>query len=1054
MMDGMGRVDRSGEACVTAPGPRRAERVMVGWARERRARAAGELGSPVRIVVPSRSLQRHVLAVLVRELGAVAGVVVQTHRGLAREVVERAGGVLPAGGAAVQEVLVRALAAEQGALAAALDGLEDGYAVVAAAVRDLLDAGLDGASVEAVAEAVAAAAAGRNRERCLAVVEVARGWLAAVERDGLPGRSALLVEAAELLAGGDPGLLPHRGILVHGFAEATGLVGALLEELVRRHGATLLLDLPPDPARPGERDAGWVFAERLADRVLGPGRLVREAAGAPARGGDEAALEAFGAPGPDAELREVAARIRGLLDGGVRPEEIGVVARSLDAATAAALRRQFGRLGIPFSGEGVTVPGGEARRRAAAALELLGEGEGARITAWLDAVEALPGVPDLRLAELALRSAGAERLGDLRELELRGICPGEALHLPVVTGTGGEEGSERLHRSLPREALDAILREGRELLELLGERPAEAPPARLLQWAGKVLGRLGLGEGPAAAALKGLAAELAGVGPVAWRHLEPLLARRLGSAGEEPLGGAGGGVQVLTVMEARSRTFVHLFLLGLNRGVFPRRIHEDPILPEGVRRAVAAVLPEMPLAERGRVEERYLFAQLLAAAPRVTLSWRTVDAEGRALNPSAFVERLILEGRLPAAGEIPTAADAASPDRGEGLRPAVEHGTAAGLVGDRAGLVEAARVLGDGRAEHLEPLLDEMDPPRPRSDPGPFLGLTGAGPPEELWATRLEAYSTCPWKQFLEYELGLAEPPEAQLAGTGLRGLLVGRVVHRVLERIVSGTGVPSGRGVTLAAVRREAAFRVVWPEERRLRALVAEAAREAAVREGVPLLAPALAAAALPYLERAREIDWKTGAAEGVLGAEVTGACDLPLEGQEPVQVAFRVDRVDRREDGTLVLSDYKTGKWKARPVTELVKGRRLQAALYARAAGEGSAGRYVFLGPESPHTESLVDHEETAPLDTTAGILLAAWREGITVPRWDPAGGDRNGPCRSCTVSEACLRDDTTFRHRLERVLKALRERDPGAPLLRLWELPRTEAPKGGSAKRRGGS
>ncbi len=1039
---------------MVAAGPREAERAVLGWVEGRRARAPGDLERPVRIVVPSRSLQRHVLAVLGRELGAVAGVVVQTRRGLAREVVERAGRVPPAGGAAVQEVLVRALAAALGALAAALDGLQDGYAVVAAAVRDLLDAGLDRATVEAVAGTVAAAAGGRNRERCLAVVEVARRWLEAAERDGLPGRSALLVEAAELLAGGDRALLPHRGILVHGFAEATGLVRALLEALVRRHGATLLLDLPPDPARPGEPDAGWVFAERLADRVLGPGRLARaagEVANAPAQASE---LAAFRAPGPDAELREVAGRIRGLLDGGARPEEIGVVARSLDAATAAALRRQFGRLGIPLSGEGVAVPGGEDRRRAAAALELLARGAGAGVAAWLDAVEAIPGVPEVRLVELALRSAGAERLGELRGLEAGRLCPGGELRLPVVTGSGGEEGWERIHRSLPRRALEAALREGRELLELLGERPAEAPPAALLRWAGRVLRRLGLGEGPAAAAMEGLAAELAGVGPVAWRHLEPLLARRLGSAGEEPLGGAGGGVQVLTVMEARSRTFAHLFLVGLNRGVFPRRIQQDPVLPEGVRRAVAAVLPEIPLAERGWAEERYLFAQLLGAAPRVTLSWRTVDAEGRPVNPSAFVERLILEGRLPAAEEIPTAADAASPDRGEGLRPAVEHGTAAALAGDRAGVVEAARVLGDGRAEHLGPLLEEMDPPRPRSDPGAFLGLTGVGPPEELWATRLEAYSTCPWKQFLEYELGLAEPPEAQLAGTGLRGLLVGRVVHRVLERIASGAGVPSGRGTTLAGVRRGRTYRVVWPARERLRALVEGAAGEVAVREGVPLLAPALAAAALPYLERAREIDWKTGAAEGVVGAEVTGACDLPLEGQEPVRIAFRADRVDRREDGTLLLSDYKTGKSDKSLATELRQGRHLQAALYARAAGEGSSGRFLFLHPDSEKPLQSLEHEETAPLDTTAGILLAAWRRGIAVPRWDPAGGHRNGPCRSCTVSEACLRDDTTFRLRLERVLEALRERDPGAPLLRLWALPKTKAPRAGSGKGKGES
>ena len=50
-----------------------------------------DLGAPVRIIVPSRSLRLHLMRRLVRKRGAVAGVVIQTMGGLAREIMERVG---------------------------------------------------------------------------------------------------------------------------------------------------------------------------------------------------------------------------------------------------------------------------------------------------------------------------------------------------------------------------------------------------------------------------------------------------------------------------------------------------------------------------------------------------------------------------------------------------------------------------------------------------------------------------------------------------------------------------------------------------------------------------------------------------------------------------------------------------------------------------------------------------------------------------------------------------------------------------------------------------
>ena len=77
-----------------------------------------------------------------------------------------------------------------------------------------------------------------------------------------------------------------------------------------------------------------------------------------------------------------------------------------------------------------------------------------------------------------------------------------------------------------------------------------------------------------------------------------------------PLGGSGGGVQVLDATEARGRSFERLFVIGLARDVFPRSVREDPLLPDALRERVRDVLPEVPVKKLGLDEERFLFAEL------------------------------------------------------------------------------------------------------------------------------------------------------------------------------------------------------------------------------------------------------------------------------------------------------------------------------------------------------------------------------------------------------------------------------------------------------------
>ena len=141
-MSGEGRV-------MIGSGPREVEALLLTELR-RHGDALREdprlLAKPVRVVVPSRSLARHLSVALVRATGCgVAGVRIQTLHGLALEVHEAAG-VRAGRGDELFGVLVRRAAREQRALHLALDALEDGYGAVVGAVSDLLDAGYDHAT--------------------------------------------------------------------------------------------------------------------------------------------------------------------------------------------------------------------------------------------------------------------------------------------------------------------------------------------------------------------------------------------------------------------------------------------------------------------------------------------------------------------------------------------------------------------------------------------------------------------------------------------------------------------------------------------------------------------------------------------------------------------------------------------------------------------------------------------------------------------------------------------------------------------------------------------
>lgn len=1047
-----------GGCVVVASGALAAERFVldaVAAENDRARREPARLAQPLRIVVPSRSLREHLGAALVSRFGAIVGVRIQTLFGVALEIVERSGGSVRPGDRALG-FGVRAFANREPVLAERFANLQDGYGALIGPVRDLLDAGLSEATLPAVVDAVEVLAVpAPERERVAALVRVAAAVCGDLEAQGLDARGVLLRRALDALEAGGDFALPARAVFVHGFADATGVATDLLVGLVRRKQACIVLDRPPDPTGAGGFDAGAAFTQRFLERVAAAAKLeTLEAHAEPPR------LVLRRAPGRAAEVRRVALDLRGLLDSGERPESIAIVARTLGPYLP-ALRDGLSGLGIPFSTSYSTEGRNQTGLRFAALVELLERGLETSTDRWLDALWLGPeGVAaELRLA---LHVLGCARLGHVAGLESGEFTAGVELPGVGSPNAGEPPPREGSVRRLACHVLDRAIERARAARALLGDRPAALSTACFVDRVRVLaLDALGWADDPGltnelVSRLDGIGRELpdslvidAGVG-LGW------LADAFGEVGAEPAGGSGGGVALLDAMEARGRTFSHLFVVGMNRDVFPRIVIEDPLFSDGARAGLSefgrGVLADLPLKLGGFDEERHLFAALLSASPSVVLSWLAVDDEGRERAPSVFVETLRLaRPEL----RVETLATPWSERDPESLRSSFEHAARAALRGRRASFARLLPLALEEALDEFGMLAARFGAPRPpvdaaslararlaalrllepsgadRERPGAGLGLVGPrrgvdGAGRRFSVTLLESIARCPWRAYLERVLGLAPPPDALDALPDLDARLIGNALHRSVEKIVAGA-IGRTRTTLARACETEAAL-LPWPPRATLEAIARAEAKALLREEGRHSrgLEHALAERIAPLLDRTRELLFRLGA-PALFGAELDETIEIRDATGNARELYFRADLAIGSDEGT-ALVDLKTGApfsdaTQAKTIRKhllrgIAKGRWLQAAAYARVANEG---RYLFVDTEKSGCVEEVSVEADDPasraaFEASTGALVEAWDLGAFVPRLViPEGTGEKLPCDSCEVREACAYGDGGARHRL---------------------------------------
>jgi superfamily I DNA/RNA helicase len=1052
------------------------------------------LRSPVLVIVASRSLREHLSARLVERCGrAIAGISIRTLGGLVASILARAGEPAESDDA-LFPALIRQLAREEASLRESFDGLNRGYAPVVGEVTDLLDAGLESTHADAAIELIGEAGRGPLAKRAEAVVRVAARASEQLGVLGISHLSSRVRRACELLDADPEHSLPARAVFVFGFADATGLQMDLIETLLRRCGACVYLDHPADPADPARSDPGVAFSDRFSARMRGAvGVEASDLSESPSPG----EVHLLRAPGSDAEVRGVANRIRVQIDAGVAPERIAVVARNLDLYRC-ALRVQFSRLGIPFSGvDPPEVVTAAVRRRLLTLQSLLRAGPRAPVDPWLDLLYALPssghsslvlGTAERSDLRAAFHALGVARLVNAARFEASSdLSPSRLPRRGLSTSVGGVPEAPR--RELPPGHLAAAISAARELSGHLEKWPDRARLSSHLEALRKLATehlRWRTDDSDLEAFFSICNATANGEFELDREDFQLYFDRRAEKILAPPIGGKGGGVAVLSVEQARSRTFDRLFLIGLSREIFPRTIGESPLLPDRLRRSLRALLPDLPVKREGYDEERYLFAQLLSSSPNVVASYSTVDEGGRTRPASPLLERLRSSSPvdLPGFWQSDERADPRP------LRPAHEHAQIAGLSGERAQFARVLRVAVDEQVES-DPdackyfgapdvedrtaarlvALEEWDPSgNRRFELGPYYGFVGsiaeAADPRRapLYVTRIENIAKCPWQTFVNQLLRIEPLPDALAELPDADAMIIGNLVHRTLQKIVSEHC--SNGEETLDEVLLRDPISISWPDGDQLQELLKRETRALLRAEGIatPGFERVLIDQARRCVETARGLDWPDGASDvGVLGVEVEGVIAVNDCSGAQREVRFRADRVDRMPAG-LRLIDYKTGKAVVEQKTEsarrknlikgISRGFTLQAAAYALSGPQlennlSAEGRYLYVGVNTPEHARVADVDSSEDDSTEAftravQIAIEAWDRGSFTPRLiDSLDGKEPRRCERCSVKEACLRGDSGSRYRIERWAEFARTTDSLEPIetqraaIRLWDL-----------------
>lgn len=450
--------------------------------------------------------------------------------------------------------------------------------------------------------------------------------------------------------------------------------------------------------------------------------------------------------------------------------------------------------------------------------------------------------------------------------------------------------------------------------------------------------------------------------------------------------GSGAPIQVLGVLEAAGQHFDRLWLMGLHDEVWPAPPRPNPFLPIALQRehGVAHASPARELAFT-----RQLMARLCASADEVILSYPVRDAD-RVLRPSPLLNSVKAKARAPDA----------VPGCETGVSYAQRLLAAGGCeqCADRCGPAVDGRDL-DGAAGKDQAAAAFTDP---LHDQAPEHGRSPAS-----GGTRIFAYqAACPFRAFAQLRLG-ATPLEEPEPGLDPRAR--GIVLHTALEYLWQSLGDQASLlGADEAGVRAQVDAAV----EQAL-AQMARKRPQTFTERFTQLERDRLNALLLNWLEyeRARK-------PFRVLRQEQERS--LTLGG---VTARMKIDRIDRLEDDSLAIIDYKTGQprvadWLGErpedpqlPLYVLSEQAPVGAVVFAQVSADRMGFKGLSVQADAlPGVDTLARSRATTDY-TDWPDLLAHWRATLTnLGEAFVAGAAEVDPksypqtCRLCPLPTLC--------------------------------------------------
>ena len=534
--------------------------------------------------------------------------------------------------------------------------------------------------------------------------------------------------------------------------------------------------------------------------------------------------------------------------------------------------------------------------------------------------------------------------------------------------------------------LDHLREVALEMIEALAALPAHATWG---QWLAHLRGLIALAIRDATPVLAVLAElePMAPVGPIGLEEVRIVLTNRLGTLTERAPRRRYGAVFIGPATAARGMCFDVVLVPALSERLFPHKVVEDPILPDAARRLIS---PDLELqAERVGAERLALRVAVGAARQRLFLSYPRLDVEqGRPRVPSFYALEALraAEGYLPGFYELADRAAATrelrlgwpAPDNAQeaidqaefdlallqkliDADPDTTVGAAHYLLNTNRHLARALRARGRRWLRRWTPADGMVDP-----DPAARAALARHQLAARSYsATALQNYASCPYRFFLQaiHRLEPREEPEAiELIDPLTRGALFHEVQFDLLSALREQHMLPVTRDNLVAAQN-------LVDAKLNLRAGVYHDKLAPAIEKVWEDGIAAIRADLREWLRRMAEDSrgWCPERFELSFGLRDREQAD-PASSDEPVPIEGglrlrgSIDLIERHQDGSVRVTDHKTGKVRANHGVVVGGGAVLQPVLYGLAAEKllaqrVEAGRLYYCTSTGGYEDRVVE-------------------------------------------------------------------------------------------------